>query len=76
MAQKPTHHIVPSENGWKVKGEGASRATSVHPTQADALAAATESARTRGQGSVVVHRPDGRIREERTFGQDPSKSKG
>ena len=76
MAQKPTHHVLPSDDGWKVKPEGGSRATSVHSTQAYAVAAATARARERGQGSVVIRRPDGRIREERTFGEDPPESKG
>ncbi len=76
MAQKPTKHVVPSSDGWKVKTEGASRATSVHPPQAAALSSAAATAREKGQGSVVVHRPNGQIREERTYGQDPSKSKG
>lgn len=76
MPQKPTHHVVPDGGDWKVKPEGGSRATSVHPTQAQATAAAAERARDRGEGSVVIHRPDGRIREERTYGKDPSKSRG
>lgn len=76
MAQKPTQHVVPSLDGWMVKTEGAQRASSVHETQTAALAAASSAARERGVGSVVVHRPDGTFREERTYGSDPTKSKG
>lgn len=76
MAQKPTQHVVPTPDGWKVKTEGAQRASSVHPTQAAAIATATAAARDRGVGSVVIHGADNKFREERTFGVDPRKSKG
>lgn len=76
MGQKPTRHVVPASGVWKVKTEGASRAMSVHATQTEALAAAAAAARASGAGSVVVHRPDGTIREERTYGPDPARTKG
>jgi hypothetical protein len=31
------YHVVPSDEGWKVKREGAERAGSVHDTQREAI---------------------------------------
>jgi len=62
-------HIVkrPPE-GWEVRSSGAQRATSVHRTQADAVAAARRLALKSGGAEVVVHRADGRIRDIDTVG--------
>jgi uncharacterized protein YdaT len=55
-------HVLPSDDGWKVRFEGSSRASSVHDTQQEAIAVAREMARN--QGSVlVIHGRNGRIRE-------------
>ena len=40
---KKNQHVVPHESGWAVKGAGNSRATSVHGTQREAIAAARET---------------------------------
>ncbi len=69
------HHVVPYKDGWAVKGEGNKRATSVHDTQKQA----TESARkiAKNQSSeTVIHRPDGRIRDKNSYGNDPFPPKG
>lgn len=66
-------HVVPHEEGWAVRAEGATRASSVHDTQAEAEAAAKEIVGNQGGGEVVIHRPDGRIRDSDTVapGHDP-----
>ena len=56
-------HVVPTGSEWGVRGEGNERLTSKHPTQADAEAAARKIARNQGS-EVVIHRPDGRIRDD------------
>lgn len=53
-------HVVPSKDGWSVKKEGAKRATSVQPTKADAVKAATNLKST---DRVIVHRKDGTIQK-------------
>lgn len=68
-------HVVQRENGWAVRGEGNSRDTSLHPTQAEAAAAAREIARNQ-QSEVLVHGRDGRIRERDSYGNDPYPPKG
>jgi hypothetical protein len=68
-------HVVPRGDGWAVQGAGNSRATSVHRTQAEAIAEARGI--TRNQGSeLLVHGRDGRIRERDSHGSDPNPPKG
>lgn len=64
-------HVVPREDGWAVRGEGNSRDTSHHDTQADAAERAREIARSQ-RSEVVIHRPDGRIRDRDSYGIDPN----
>jgi uncharacterized protein YdaT len=63
-------HVVKRDEGWAVRGAGNSRDTSHHPTQAEAIGAAREIARNQGS-EVVIHRPDGRIRDKDSYGNDP-----
>lgn len=63
-------HVVPSNGEWGVRGEGNSRLTSIHDTQAAAIEAAREIAINQGS-EVVIHRPDGRIRDKDSYGSDP-----
>lgn len=62
------HILKRSSQGWEVRGPGARRATSVHRTQTDAVAAARRLALRSGGAEVVVHRSDGRIRDVDTVG--------
>jgi len=68
-------HVVPHQGQWAVKGAGNQRATSVHDTQQQAIDAARDLARKQ-QAEVVIHRPDGRIRDKDSYGNDPYPPKG
>lgn len=72
---KKNQHVVPHPGGWAVKGEGNQRATSVHPTQGEAIAEARENA-IRQQSEMLVHGRNGQIRERNTYGKDPYPPKG
>ena len=72
---KQGQHDVPSGDRWSVRKAGASRASSTHATQSDAIQAATRIARNQ-QSEVYVHGRDGRIRERNSFGKDAVSSKG
>jgi uncharacterized protein YdaT len=63
-------HVVKREDGWAVRGEGNTRDTSHHSTQDDATDRARDIARNE-RSEVVIHRPDGRIRDRDSFGNDP-----
>lgn len=68
-------HVVPHDSGWATRREGASRVGSIHGTQTQATEAARNTA-IRERGEVVVHRPDGRIRDANSYGNDPHPPKG
>ncbi len=70
MSNRKNQHVVPHPDGWAVKGEGNERATSIHPTQKDAIDRARDIAQ-RQRSEVVIHRPDGRIRDKDSYGNDP-----
>jgi uncharacterized protein YdaT len=64
-------HVVPNKGSWSVKRAGASRASSTHATQAEAIQAATKIAKNQ-RTDVFVHGRDGRIRERK----DPGSHEG
>ena len=63
-------HVVKREDGWAVKKEGADRDTSHHPTQKEAIDAATEIAKNQ-KSEVFIHDRQGKIRERNSYGNDP-----
>src|SRR5882672_6693284 len=67
--------VVPRDGGWAVLGEGNSRDTSHHETQAEAIAAGTQIARNNG-GELFIQDRHGQIRERNSFGHDPYPPKG
>lgn len=72
---RKNQHVVPNGDGWGVRGEGNERLTSRHSTQRDAIDAAREIA-VRNGSEVVIHRPDGRIRDRDSYGNDPFPPEG
>lgn len=83
MAKGPTRdvfHSAPSKTGkgWDVSHKG--EVVSHHLKQATAEKAAVKQGHKAenagGLGQAVLHKGDGTIREERTYGNDPKKSPG
>ncbi len=70
MTEKRDVHVVPHNDGWATRKEGASRVGTTHSTQASAIEQARTQAR-RERTEVVIHRPDGRIRDSDSYGNDP-----
>lgn len=68
-------HVVPYNEKWAVRGEGNSRVTSTHRTQAEAIDVARKIARNQ-HSELVIHRPNGQIREKDSHGHDPYPPKG
>lgn len=75
MAKKGQHVVPSSSGGWSVKKAGSSKATKTFSTQQEAIAAATQIARTQ-KTELYVHGRDGRIRERNSYGNDPNPPKG
>ena len=74
MSKSSNRHVVPAPGGgWNVKAPGAQRASAHTRTQAEAERRAKEIVANLGGGEVVIHRPDGRIRDSDTVppGNDP-----
>jgi hypothetical protein len=74
MASKNIH-VVPHNGSWAVRSQGNQRVTVTAPTQEAARVIARDLAIQRA-GEVYVHRPDGRIRDRSSYGNDPASSLG
>ena len=62
-------HVVTHNGEWAVRGEGNSRVTSQHETQAEAIAAARQIAQNQ-QSELLIHGRNGQIRERDSHGHD------
>ena len=74
MPNSNSRHVVPNpDGGWDVLAPGARRSSSHTCTQAEAERRAKEIVGNLGGGEVIIHRPDGRIRDSDTVapGNDP-----
>jgi hypothetical protein len=81
MAKKATRQVFNSslsKKGWIMTRGG--KTVSNHQSQKEAEAAAIAAARKVHEGGglaqAVLHKSDGTIREERTYGKDPEKYPG
>lgn len=70
MSKKPPVHTVPHGDGWANRRAGASRVSRIFDTKAEASAAGQSTAR-RERTEWIGHRPDSRINERRSYGNDP-----
>lgn len=66
LVSENRHVVRGPEGGWDVRKPGSNRASSRHDTQAAAERRAKEIVANAGGGEVIVHRPDGRIRDKDT----------
>lgn len=71
MTKKRDIHVVPHPDGWATRKEKSERAGVVTGTQGEAIKRAREQAR-RENVEVVIHRPDGKIRDSDSYGRDPN----
>ena len=69
MAKKNIH-VVPAHKKWAVKPAGSTEPASTHRTQHAAEQAGRKLAK-QNQSELVIHRPDGRIRDKDSYGNDP-----
>jgi len=67
---KKNQHVVPNGKDWAIKGEGNEKVTKIVATQAEAIKIARVIAINQ-KAEVVIHRPDGTIRDKDSYGNDP-----
>ena len=69
-------HVTPHPaGGWKVKGEGNSKATVRTSTQKEAIDRARAISKNQGS-ELVIHRLNGMIRDKDSHGRDPFPPRG
>jgi hypothetical protein len=70
-------HITPTDNGWELKKEGATRASKTAPTK-DAIMDLAKEFLEGKTASLKIHKADGTVQEERTYPRkaDPVRSPG
>ena len=77
---KPNSRIVQrhDNDGWEVRKPGASRASAVASTQAEAIQRARDILENDGGGELKIRSARGNIRQQDTIrpGNDPRSSKG
>jgi uncharacterized protein DUF2188 len=73
MAQRAIFHVTPFHNGWQVKGQGAGEfdQEAVVDTKDRAVELARERAKSTEPSQVIIHKQDGVIETEYTYGDDP-----
>lgn len=67
-------HVVPQNGKWAVRVEGSNQVLSTHLTQGAAIDQARIGAQ-RAKVEVVIHRPNGQIRDRDSYGNDPNPPK-
>lgn len=67
------YHVLPSDDGWDVRREGAEQAHRHCGTKKAALAAGREVARNQ-HGSLVIHLADGRVQREHSYAARPART--
>ncbi|XDZ64977.1 DUF2188 domain-containing protein [Alphaproteobacteria bacterium LSUCC0684] len=75
MPNKDNYWVTREGIAWKVKREGAERASSLHPTQAEAWIEAKRLARL-SKGEAILQGENGKIRGRNSYGNDPYPPKG
>ena len=79
MAQRKVYHIVPNpgqEKDWKIKEENIDEPLGLFSNKEEAIEKAKEIAKANEPSQIIVHREDGQIQTEYTYGDDPRKYKG
>jgi len=78
MSSRKTYHVTQTNNGWQGKKEGGQRVTVKGNTKKEVVKKTIEIAKKQGNTSVIIHKQNGKIQEERTYpkGSDPYPPEG
>jgi len=72
---KKNQHVVPKGENWAVRGAGNSKVTKIVSTQKEDINIARSIAINQGS-EMIIHRPNGQIREKNSYGNDNFPPKG
>lgn len=76
MSRKIYHVTKANDGHWKAALVGAGRASVSAETKAEAVEKTVELARQADLAQVVIHKENGVIQSERTYGRDPRRFPG
>lgn len=78
MSNRSVYHVLPdnASGKWRVAQEKAQRASEVLDMKEDAIRRAKDIAQRNMPSQVIVHKMDGTIQREYTYGNDPVRYEG
>ncbi len=76
MSKRKKYHVTKTDTGWSVKAEGANRASANLDTKQEAIQRGKKLAKSADSGQLIIHKQDGEIQTEYTYGNDPYPPKG
>lgn len=72
----PVIHVTADpRGGWRAEKQGSNRALIRSDSKREVVSRARDTAK-RQEGRLVIHKENGRIQEERTYGRDPARTRG
>jgi Uncharacterized protein conserved in bacteria (DUF2188) len=75
--KRSVYHVTPKKGGgWNVKKEGNQKASGTFDKKTDAVAQGKSLAKKAPLGQIKIHKQDGTIQTEYTYGKDPYPPKG
>ena len=75
MSDDKNVHVVPHEGGWATRRPNSDRVSRTFDTRQKAIEQARGMAQ-RDKSELIIHRPDGTIRDSDSHGKDPFPPKG
>lgn len=77
MAKRTVVHVVPGKNdGWDVKKQGEKTPLGHFDTKSNAVGYGKTVAKGAELGQIKIHKQDGKMQTEHTYGNDPREKKG
>lgn len=76
-SNRTVYHVVPEASGdkWLVTQEGTDSVLEVFPRKLEAVLTAKVRARKQEPSQVKVHKADGNMEYESTYGDDPARTR-
>jgi hypothetical protein len=76
MSKRQKFHISPHGDRWKLQKEGSQSPIKTFDTKREAVDFGRNKAKESRLGQLIIHKKDGIIQEERTYGKDLYPPKG